>query len=101
MVAGGETYEGKYFKLINDLDMQGNKSTPSIPVGAKDNPFQEHSTEIKSNRQFYYSTETTSAGLFSYVGINGTIKDLTLGAGSYINGSMSIGGFLASLESCL
>ncbi|MCE8465370.1 T9SS type A sorting domain-containing protein [Bacteroides nordii] len=99
MVAGGETYKGKYFKLINDLDMQGNKSTPSIPVGAKDNPFQgtfDGNKKVIDN--FYYSTETTSAaGLFSYVGINGTIKDLTLGAGSYINGSMSIGGIVGQL----
>lgn len=98
MVAGGETYESKNFKLINDLNMQGNKSVPSISVGNKDNFFQgTFDGNKKTIDGFYYTTETTNSGLFTCIGVNGTVKNLTLGASSYVGGAMTVGGIVGQL----
>lgn len=103
MVAIGETYQGKYIKLINNLDMQGSKSTPSIPVGTKANPFQGTFDGNKNEiNNFYYKTEgaTDINGLFVNVGANGIIKNLTFGKGSYIGSESAngTGGIVGSLS---
>ena len=83
-VNGGMDYKGKYFKLTQDIDLNGSEWTPigKIEIG-------ETQTTTKVFNGIFngggctvsnvsISTKTVAAGLFGYVGTRGSVKNLTI-----------------------
>ncbi|WP_407403302.1 hypothetical protein [Sodaliphilus sp.] len=75
-VAGGETYEGVFFKVVNDIDMDGYKVTP---VGNNQNKF--NATFDGDNHtisNYVVDDKGMYMGLFGYADAASVIKNLTV-----------------------
>ncbi|MFR9620336.1 MAG: GLUG motif-containing protein [Rikenellaceae bacterium] len=81
-VADGTTYSGKYFELMNDIDLEGSSDNPWSPIGTG-----EYNTTAfagvfdgggYSVTGLYIEASTTYQGLFGSV-VEGTIKNLSVG----------------------
>ena len=95
-VNGGNTYEGKYFKLGDDITYNyeglGADESNYTPIGTGSYNF--HGTFDGNNKTIsgirVYTTND-SQGVFKSVGINGTVKNVVL-ANSIFKGKTNVGG---------
>lgn len=89
------SYNGKFFKLTSDLIINGEWT----PIGNYQKPFRGifdgNGHTIYGNMTFTNVAQNNGAGLFGYVGVNGTIKNLTNKANvtstSSVNGTFTGG----------
>jgi hypothetical protein len=117
-VDAGETYEGKYFKLANDLDMGYSEGQKFDPIGFFDE-YQdpENQGQMIDNSKYFlgvfdgnYKTidninvyfidnvnEVGGTGLFACISKNAEIKNLTLGENSTIEGTWGTGTIVGAM----
>ena len=98
-VNGGNTYEGKYFKLGADITYNyeglGANESNYTPIGTGSYAF--HGTFDGNNKTIsgirIYTTYTTGdyKGVFKFVGSNGTVKNVVL-ANSIFKAKVYVGG---------
>ena len=98
-VSGGNTYEGKYFKLGDDITYNyeglGANESNYTPIGTGGYAF--HGTFDGNNKTIsgirIYTTYTTGdyKGVFKFVGSNGTVKNVVL-ANSIFKAKVYVGG---------
>ena len=92
-VNGGEAYSGTYFKLTEDINLNGSEDDQWTPIGdeskAFDGTFDGGGYEITG----LYIDDPDSAyqGLFGYVGSGGTVKNLS------VSGNISVRGFVGGI----
>ena len=92
-VNGGEAYSGTYFKLTDDINLNGSEDNQWTPIGdeskAFDGTFDGDGHEITG----LYIDDPDSAyqGLFGYVGSGGTVKNLS------VSGNISVRGFVGGI----
>lgn len=120
-VRGGETYENKFFKLVNDLDMGANDEYKFTPIGFYDKymnsgdeggmiddskyflgSFDGNYKKI-DNIHIYYIDENPEnqvggTGLFACISGNAVIKNLGIGANSIVEGRDATGAFVGAIE---
>ncbi len=105
-VDAGETYDGKYFKLANDLDMGYSEGQKFNPIGFFDQGFDtEQQVEVDDSKYFlgvfdgnyktidnihiYYADPNSSiggTGLFACISKNAEVKNLIIGENSKVEG---------------
>ena len=90
-VNGGDVMNGKHFRLLADLNYSGK---PYTPIGTMDSRFQGtfdgHGHSI--NNVVINQPDQDYQGLFAVIHVDGTVKNLVLGAGSSITGGYYVGG---------
>ncbi len=90
-VNGGDVMNGKHFRLLADLNYS---SKPYTPIGTMDSRFQGtfdgHGHSI--NNVVINQPDQDYQGLFAVIHVDGTVKNLVLGAGSSITGGYYVGG---------
>lgn len=83
-VNGGMDYKGKYFKLTQDIDLNGSEWTPigKIEIGETQTTTKVFNGIFNGGgctvSNVLISTKTVAAGLFGYVGTGGSVKNLTI-----------------------
>lgn len=117
-VDAGETYEGKYFKLANDLDMGGSTGQKFDPIGFFDDGYDmEQQVQVDNSKYFlgvfdgnyktidnvhiYYADPSSTiggTGLFACISKNAEIKNLTIGAGSTVEGFEASGAVVGAMK---
>lgn len=113
-VNAGETFEGKYFKLANDLDMGGEKEFTRIGVFDKyfdsdnmqnvDNSIYFKGTLDGGNHVIdnlkinYVNEELGGTGLFACSADETTIRNLIIGSNSTITGGFTTGAFIGQMN---
>ncbi len=96
--SSGMDYAGKFIKLVNDLDLNGEAFKPIAGDGLTEfkGSFDGNNKTISNLK---ISTTTDGTGLFGRVGLGGVIKNLTIDANSSVAGKSSVGGFVGMLNS--
>lgn len=118
-VDAGETYEGKYFKLANDLDMGYSEGQKFDPIGFFDeyvNPddqsqmiddskyfrgvFDGNYKTIDNINVYYVDTQNSvgGTGLFACIANGAEIKNLTVGSNSLVEGLDATGTFVGTMK---
>lgn len=116
-VDAGETYEGKYFKLANDLDMGYSEGQKFDPIGFFDEGFDtEQQIQVDDSKYFlgifdgnnktidnihiYYADPNSSiggTGLFACISKNAEVKNLTIGENSTVEGITASGAVVGAM----
>ena len=117
-VDAGETYEGKYFKLANDLDMGYSEGQKFDPIGFFDEYYDTESqmqvdyskyflgvfdgnNKMIDNIHIYYvDTENSvgGTGLFACTSGNAEIKNVTIGGSSLVEGLDATGAIIGAMK---
>lgn len=120
-VKAGETYEGKYFKLTDNLDMGADKGLKFDPIGFFDEYVdQENGNQLVDaskyflgvfdgngktidNIHIYYvdpnpNNSVGGTGLFACISGNAEVKNLTVGAKSKVEGLDVTGTFVGAMK---
>ena len=120
-VKAGETYEGKYFKLADNLDMGADKGLKFDPIGFFDEYVdQENGNQLVDaskyflgvfdgngktidNIHIYYvdpnpNNSVGGTGLFACISGNAEVKNLTVGAKSKVEGLDVTGTFVGAMK---
>ena len=94
-VNGGDVMSGKHFRLLADLNYSGK---PYTPIGTMSSRFQGtfdgHGHSISN--VVINQPDQDRQGLFAFIHVDGTVKNLVLGAGSSITGRYYVGGIAGS-----
>ena len=94
-VNGGDVMNGKHFRLLADLNYSGKTYTPIGTMSSRfQGTFDGHGHSISN--VVINQPDQDRQGLFAFIHVDGTVKNLVLGAGSSITGGYYVGGIAGS-----
>ena len=94
-------YDGKYFKITEDINMSGSSFIPVAADGITTfNGIVDGNNKTITNLVINLA-DNSYVGLFGRVGAEGQISNLTIGEGSAVNGKQYVGAFAGSMDGYL
>ena len=97
-VKDGENYEGVFFRMTKDIDLQGNAQNPWIPIGDNSFPFKGHfsGNNFEIINLYIDNSSLSYVGLFGYVH-SGSVERLGIAACGQLSGKDNTGAIVGYL----
>ena len=90
-----ENYQGIYFLLTKNIDLQGNAQNQWVPIGNNSTPFKGHfnGNGFEITNLYIDNPSLDYVGLFGYVH-SGSVERLGISVHSYLSGKNNVGGIV-------